>query len=67
MGDFFSNLFGGPKMPKVIQPKPIQKVAGSNTDTQNLMKQFAKQRQASVLSNLSTPNLSKQTLGAGSG
>lgn len=65
MGDFLQNLMGKKKPPQISMPKPIQKVTGQNTDTQDIMKQFAKQRQASVLANLTTPNLSKQTLGAG--
>ncbi len=61
-----SSLFGGrPKKPKLQVITPIEKVQQGNITDENVRRDFAKRRKATVLNQLTEANIKKNKLGAG--
>lgn len=67
MSSVISNLFGGkPKKPNLVtQPIPIEKVQQSNIEKDKVMKDMAKRRKATLLTQgLGQLNIKQESLGA---
>jgi len=62
-----SNIFGKPpQQPKVVKQQQPQRVEQTDEERKRLMKEFAKRKRATMLSQLSSQvNIRTQKLGAG--
>lgn len=58
-------LFGKkPRPPEVVKQTPIEKVQQSNISRESIIKEYAKRRKATMMSQLSEANVSQRMLGA---